>query len=484
MFLKALFSVRRSLSTRLSLWVVAFVAVLFAIVVFVMLSYARQAIKEETLAKTEAALDAMINTIDNTLHEVEVAADNMFVNVDHHLDDPAALQAYTRKMLELNPQVVGCAVAMEPGFYADRTDTTLFCSFCAVDSIAIANHFGNRPFTEQQWFLCPYTSGEPCWSEPTIENLRDGFPIMGYGIPIKRGDRVVGVFVAAISLLWLTETVETTRPSEHTYCALMNQKGDFIIHPYTSFLYHNVFELNEQYSPNKQLVDLAEAMVRGESGYMSMDIYGIDCYVYYRPYNSMGWSIDVVQPKDDTYTAFHQLQFYTIVMVVVGLILLMLYCWHYIHWQMKPLRGLDESAQRLAAGHFDEPIETSLRHDEVGGLQRSFRAMQRSLARYLAEIRQRAAVLDERNAELQTANEKAREADRLKSAFIHNMTDRMVAPVSTITRLVDDIRQNHNHLTHDEIAQMVDELRQQTMTVTQLLDQTIDVSLKKQPDEP
>ena len=159
------------------------------------------------------------------------------------------------------------------------------------------------------------------------------------------------------------------------------------------------------------------------------------------------------------------------------------YVWHVIHFQLRPLQLLDASAQRLASGHFDKPIEDSYRKDEVGALQNSFRAMQRSLGRYLTVIEQRRKVLDEQNEALRLTREKVREADRLKSVLIHNMTDQMVQPVTRINNLVNTIYNEHAHLEHEEVVKMVNEMSEHTRTVTRLLDKTIEVSLNKQTEE-
>ena len=146
---------------------------------------------------------------------------------------------------------------------------------------------------------------------------------------------------------------------------------------------------------------------------------------------------------------------------------------------MKPIRYLDRSAQRLASGHFDEPIADSLRHDEIGGLQRSFRAMQCSLSNYLSEIHQHSEVLQEQTKALKEARAKARKADRLKSSFIHNMTDQLVAPVNEIASAVSFIREHNDNLEQIDVTQLTTGIADDTAKVTSLLDQIIEVSVNR-----
>lgn len=476
--------IRQSLSTKMSFWLVAFVAVMLVTALFVMFVYARKAVKSEALAKSEAALDGMVQNIDNRLREVEIAARNFHWYVEHHQDDARALQGLTRRMLDENPSVVGCAVAIDPELWQGEGSQTLFCSYRAKDSIAVTDCFGEKPYIEQEWYTHPMTTGQTEWSNPTIEPLRGGYPIMGYSIPIKKDGRVIGIFVSAISLEWLSRAVEATRPFPSTFCALMNKNGDFIVHPDSTSLYSgNIYDqlLNDYTDEDSK--KLAQAMLSGESGYMSVNIYGMDCYVFYRPYKNTGWSVNIVSPKDEVFATYNRLLNFMLVILVVSVLLLLIYCFHVIHILFKPLRYLDHSVQRLAAGNFDEPIADSLRHDEIGGLQRSFRAMQNSLVNYIAKIRQRTAMLSEQTEALNHARKKAHEADCLETAFIHNMTDQMVVPVNQIVSTVAVIRQNYEHLDQVDVNQLTSDMMENTEKVTTLLDKIIEISVNRISEE-
>ena len=300
-------AIRKSLSARLSLCVVGFVAIFFMAALLVMFYYARTAVKKEALAKSEAALDGMIQQIDNRLRTVEKASINIHWNVEHHVNEPATLQYLTRKMLDSNPSIVGCAIALDPSFCEDKDCQTLFCSYRGTDSISMSDHFGNRPYTEQEWYSLPYSTGEAQWSDPTIENLRGGYPIMGYSIPIRQHERVIGVFVSAISLEWLSHTIEAARPFPRTYCSLMNQSGTFIIHPDSSYLQaRTIYEQLEEY-PDQNLQQLTDVMLKGNTGHMSLTLYGAPCYVFYKPYRNTGWTANIVSMKSDVFDTYDRL---------------------------------------------------------------------------------------------------------------------------------------------------------------------------------
>ena len=264
----------------------------------------------------------------------------------------------------------------------------------------------------------------------------------------------------------------------------MNKNGDFIVHPDSTSLYSgNIYDQLQNDYTDEDSKKLAQAMLSGESGYMSVNIYGMDCYVFYRPYKNTGWSVNIVSPKDEVFATYNRLLNFMLVILVVSVLLLLIYCFHVIHILFKPLRYLDHSVQRLAAGNFDEPIADSLRHDEIGGLQRSFRAMQNSLVNYIAKIRQRTAMLSEQTEALNHARKKAHEADCLETAFIHNLTDQMVVPVNQIVSTVAVIRQNYEHLDQVDVNQLTSDMMDNTEKVTTLLDKIIEISVNRISEE-
>ncbi len=175
-----------------------------------------------------------------------------------------------------------------------------------------------------------------------------------------------------------------------------------------------------------------------------------------------------------------QLQWYVLGITILVLVILFAACLFYINRQLRPLQQLDTVVQRIAEGHFDEPIPPTSRTDEIGHLQRTFHTMQRSITDYLEETHRRNSVLSDHNGALEVAYERAKEADHAKSAFLQNMTDMMVPPVKAINEIVDTIYEEQEHLRLSRISTMAEQMEKQTKIVTSLLSQILDVSEKPQ----
>jgi K+-sensing histidine kinase KdpD len=77
--------------------------------------------------------------------------------------------------------------------------------------------------------------------------------------------------------------------------------------------------------------------------------------------------------------------------------------------------------------------------------------------------------------ELQAAYEKAQEANQLKTDFLHNMTNQMIAPAEDIVQNVTMLCNNWSSMSHDEAAKAVDDIQGKSKTITELLNSLLKV---------
>jgi methyl-accepting chemotaxis protein/sigma-B regulation protein RsbU (phosphoserine phosphatase) len=143
------------------------------------------------------------------------------------------------------------------------------------------------------------------------------------------------------------------------------------------------------------------------------------------------------------------------------------------------LQLLSQSAQRIAEGHYNELIPDSRQQDEVGRLQNHFQEMQQSLATHMGEMEQLTTTLEERGKVLQATYEQAKAADKMKTNFLYNMTNEMIAPVDAICSSVETIRDDYSNLTEEMIDRESGEIMRRGGNIIALLNQLIADSEKK-----
>ena len=225
-------------------------------------------------------------------------------------------------------------------------------------------------------------------------------------------------------------------------------------------------------------------MVSGETGYKPFRLGNTDLYVFYKPFHrvavrgrstdDLGWSAGIVYPEDDIFGDYNSLVYYVLAIAFVGLLLSFLISTIFAHYQLKPLLMLTAQAQRIAKGRLDEPIPDSHREDEIGRLQNNFKLMQQSLANNIGELEQLTAKLKEHGEELTVIYKQAQKADRMKTTFLHNMTNQMLEPSEAISKAVETLCDTSN--TTKDTAQLAEVIQENGNTITDLLKNLIYMS--------
>ena len=438
--------ITRTLSFRLSLTVIAALATLLLVALLIIFVFSRKAVKEEALMNAGQTLEATMQRIDNILLKVEQSSGNVYWKMLPNIHKPEKLELYTRKLVEATPYITDCTITWD----ADST---------AADSI----------FTG--------------WINPEEKNVN---AITTFRLPVFDGRRKVGVMDVDVSLALISKLVLEAKPSPNSFCTLLKNDGTVIVHPDSVALNKNILEFVKNGHPS--MAEAAQAMLDGGTGYKYFDLDGEDYYVFYKPFeraevmgramSKLGWSAGIVYPEDDIFGDYNRLLYTVLIIALIGLALLLLSCRFYIRHQLLPLRKLEKSAQRIAEGNYDEPIRHSRRRDEVGRLQNHFLEMQLSLATRMGEMKQLSETLKERGEELQATYEQAQAAERLKTNFLYNMSDQMMAPVDGIRKRVLTISDPSKQLTEEETNQLVDGIQQRGEKVTALLNQLIAESEK------
>lgn len=481
--------IRARMSVRLSLWVVTFVAILIVATLSIMYHFSHQAVKEEALAKASLTLDCTVLNIDNVLRKVEVTGRMMRWNIERHLDDPKALSRDCRQMIEDNPVLMGCAIAMDSDYFhrefiiytyrKDSKDTSGRSSKQGSEIIE-SDHYDESSYLEQTWYTIPKESGEASWVRPYEQGEYSEKPAT-YSLPVRdKEGKVVGILGLDISLRWLSEFINSTKPYPNSYCSIIGRQGGYIVHPdSTKMNRRTVFELINGPKRDTKMELLLESMMAGQSGYKEVFYNDVPSYVFYKPFRHKGWVATIVCPESEIMDGTVRLLQSALMIAMVGLLALLLFCILFIHKQMRPLSLLAETARRLSEGHYDDFVPDTRREDEIGSLQKSFKAMQQSIASRIDDIQQMNSQLEESNADLQKASEQAQQAERAMNAFLHNLSDQMLQPIVNIKDIVSQAHQDLRHLDHQEANDLAKKIQIETDVVTELLDRLLVVAGKE-----
>lgn len=476
------------LSVRISLMVVSLVAALLAVALFTMLYFSRRTIKQEAMLKAEQTLEGTVELIDDILLSVEQTTGNIYFNMYRHLDKPEMMEVYSRRLVESNPYVAGCAIAFEPNYYKNRGE--LFMAYYHRSEkkgrIVRLETFGNKPYNQQVWYTEPMKRGTPCWTDPLKDLDADDEAIITYCLPIySMQGKPIGIIGVDVTINMLSRIVLSAKPSEHSYSVLLGTDGSFLVHPdSTKRMHETAYTLSER-NPESSLKVAVGEMMAGQEGYKQFKMDGKDSYVFYKPFkrnavqgrfiDDLGWSVGVVYPEEDIFGDYNRLLTYVLLIAVGGLLILTLLCRFFIHRRLLPLAFLTKSAQRIASGNYDEPIPDSHQHDEIGQLQNHFQQMQQALAKHVDELKKLNMDFQTRGERLRVAYHQAQAADRLKTSFLHNMTNQMLLPAQLISDRVDELCRTQT-MTPLEMDRVADDIHQHGEVITDLLNHLLELS--------
>jgi methyl-accepting chemotaxis protein/sigma-B regulation protein RsbU (phosphoserine phosphatase) len=181
----------------------------------------------------------------------------------------------------------------------------------------------------------------------------------------------------------------------------------------------------------------------------------------------------VVYPEDDIFGDYNRLLYLVLAIAFFGLLLSFVLSSLFTHRKLLPLNMLTRVVQKISQGDYSLTIPNTQRGDEIGQLQDDFQQMQHSLAAKMAELEQMNTQLKERTRELQQANRKAQEADRMKTAFLHQMTNQMLTPAETLNNHVTTLCKNYRTISAEDADQKIEAIHQQGKTIVHLLDDMI-----------
>ena len=154
--------------------------------------------------------------------------------------------------------------------------------------------------------------------------------------------------------------------------------------------------------------------------------------------------------------------------LAIGMILLLLVCYQIVRRAIQPLHLLDEQAQRIANGVFDDPLPASTRHDSVGRLTNSFILMQKSFAESVNNIRQTNNQLSVLNSQLTEAYHLKLEANRKKADFIHYMYHEIRTPLNIISGFAQVLTASRHSLGNDEVDDIKNRMKESADDISRL----------------
>lgn len=487
--------IRQHLSLRLGIIIVLVTTITFSMLFGFMFSRSKSYIQKTAIDRAMQILDNTAERINGIMDETETVTNFLAQTTPRHLS-PDSLLVFSRRAVQENPFLTGMAISMEPYFFPKMGRYYSAYSLRhwesyegdindVPDSITTVRE-GPFEYFEAPWYKASRTLGKASWIgafDDYNEGTLSSPDIMtSYCCPMRDADgQFIGSVTASLTLKWLSKVVTAIPDYPHSSAIMIDRTGVYLAHPDTAKLFHETIFSDAAPEAKQEISDMGKKMIAGHSGMLQTIVDGHDAFIFYRPLNRTGWSMAIVCPSSDVFARYNHLLVIVWVVIAIGLVLLMLFCYLVVGRAMLPISRLDEQAKHIAEGRFDEPLPESHRKDSVGRLTNSFISMKQSLAESVDSIRQYNDKLQEQNDELTQAYQLKLETNQQKVAFIQDMYHRIRTPLNIICGFAQLLKESHQTLQAEEVEDITSRMKESADDISHLARKLDEVATTASP---
>lgn len=382
-------SIKNSFSSRLSLYVLIVASGLLIVLMVWLGSIAISILRKSAREKAELTLSNAIVEVEKVITEVERAVDNVDWMVYQHLDDEEFMYQVTRELVKANPNIIGSAVAFDPGFYKGRH---YFAPYSYIGDLTHELHsmqMGNEnyDYPTLDWYQIPKLLGHPYWSEPYYDDGGGGQRMSTYSLPLRDPDgNLFGILTADISLDWLSDLVNSVQPYRNSYAMIIGRNAAYIAHPDSSKVLNETIFTSAMEMKDTTAFQIGREMIAGIHGMRRFDNDDKASFAVYGPMSN-GWSMALVCSFWEVFREVTGLIVVILIILPLGLLSLFFGCRRIIRRQTTPLVEFSNSAMTIAKGNFKASIPEVTTKDEILKLRNSLVFMQRSINEYIVELK-------------------------------------------------------------------------------------------------
>lgn len=433
----------KSVSVRLSVSILTFVVVIFAVTMTILIHRSKASVRQAAIEESGQMLTNTAQRLTGIMDEVEVATLNTYWQVFQKLQ-PDSLLALSARILELNPMLNGCSIAMKPDFFPSEGRYFSAYSFNNDGYIDTENEGSDDyPYFNMDWYQEPLKKGKACWVDPFQDYNPSGIysrdVIASFCKPlVTESGKTIGVISVDLSQRMLSKILTQEWRYPDSYFILVGAKNTII-------------------ATSKVDAKMADLKRR-------------DCLVLQQPLSDSGWRLALVCPEEDIFRGYNNMIMIIVSVMVFGLLFMFAICYYIVRRTMKPVITLTKQTTDIAEGHFDSQIAPSTRIDEVGKLQNSFHTMQQSIASHVAELEAARSETERKNKELMVAKTLAEESDRKKTAFVQDMFHQIRTPLNIISGFAQVLRDGHSLMSEKDLDDVTREIKLNGQTISNIID--------------
>ena len=249
------------------------------------------------------------------------------------------------------------------------------------DGMNVARNDGKplKDYSDRQYYKDIIVGKKLSWQ--TLIGKTSKKPALVLAVPIKSGDRLVGVIAAAMTIDVISSNIATWRQGDTGFAFLVDEKGFVVSHP------------NKQYVAKRKNLS-SHPLIAGfrKKGWLTITSNfnandGEVAFGHVRS-NNYGWALVLQEEEDEVFAAYNRTQEFALILLVSTIVLVLIIAWFSARAIVTPIMKLTDATERMSLGELNVKIEVKSK-DEIGLLAQAIGRMQTSLRLAMNRLRRK-----------------------------------------------------------------------------------------------
>jgi signal transduction histidine kinase len=338
----------------------------------------------------------------------------------------------------------------------------------AVTDVAYIDGEGRERLLLSRLRMEAIDSGEDRSREPAVHGAAPGKTWFGpvtfrketepYMQIAVRGGKATAV--ADVNLKFIWDVITRIKVGEKGKAYVVDAKGYLVADPDIGLVLRKT-----DLSALEHVKASLDAMPEAGPAMLARDAAGAAVLTAFAPIEPLGWRVFVEQPVTEVYATLDASILRTVLLLLAGFVISALAALALARRMVRPIRTLQEGAQRIGAGELEQKIDVRT-GDELEALAGQFNDMTTELRRSYAELEQK---VEERTAQLAVAN-------RHKSEFLANMSHELRTPLNAIIGFSEALRERMFGELNDKQLEYLNDIHASGRHLLSLINDILDLS--------
>ena len=407
-----------TLYARITMLIMLTVLVVFVIITYLVTYFGAKGVLLGSTENAKSRMEITNQRINTVMQAVEVAVYNTIPEVEMSLKNPDDMYRIVRRLLEINPYIVGSTVAFEPYYYQEKGEQYSPYAYRGIGGVIYTKQLGTADYEYHymDWYLIPKLLKKNYWSEPYYDRGGGEQMMTTYSHPLyDKNGHIYAILTADISLEWVSDLLRKSDVDfnqkalevdvdnekelqaeiendssffyDYAYSYIIGKGGTYISHPLRERILNDTYFTYSMKSTDSIDNQIGYEMIDGKSGMKTIDRDGTKFVVSYSPIVRTGWSMATVIPYKLITNRSAKYSMIIIGVMLFGLLVLFVICRSILKRATRPLALFARSADNIAKGNLNASLPQIRTRDEMKHLHDSFAMMQTSLNKQIEELK-------------------------------------------------------------------------------------------------